>query len=144
MTGFELFTEEQKETKEVLPLFKEISIDFETGEHIKKEKELVIATGNNAIKIWVWKVLKTKRNKFKAYTSSYGNDLDENIGTIYDESIKKILIENEIKECLGVNPYITNIYDFEFNINELRILKVKFKLETIYGNTESEVEFWTL
>ncbi len=148
MAGFEIFMNSEIETSNVeLPLFKEIAIDFETGEPLIKENEFIILEGKEALKVWVWKTLKTDRNRYLIHSESYGNDLSDNIGQIYDKVVKDALMINEIKECLLVNPYITNVYNFSITtLEEGRHPVISFYVDTIYGVVESEVNtnLWTM
>ena len=138
MAGFEIFTDPQETTTEYdLPIFKEIAIDFNTGEPILKNGEVIILEKTEALKVWVWKTLKTKRNRYLIYSEDYGNDLIENIGQIYDKTTKDALMINEIKNCLLVNPYITNVYNFSIDGGRTPI--ISFSIDTIYGSVESEV-----
>ncbi len=141
MAGFEIFMNSTIEKLEIkLPFFKEIAINFETGEPLLEENEFIILEGKEALKVWVWKTLKTERNKYLIYSDSYGNDLAENIGQIYDKTTKDALMINEIKECLLVNPYITNVYNFSITtLEEGRHPVISFYVDTIYGVVESEV-----
>lgn len=140
MPGFEIFMEEQKQGEgQELELFREIAIDFETGEPLIKDDEIIVLEGKEALKVWVWKTLKTERNKYKIYSDSYGNDLKENIGLVYDETIRKAIIQNEITECLMVNPYITSVNDFSVELDvEKRHPVFYFSVSTIYGEIDSE------
>ena len=142
MEGFDIFMnqEQQEKLQNDMPLFKEISIDFDTGEFVIQDGDLVILEGTEALKVWIWKTLKTERNRYLIYSNSYGNDLADNIGQIYDKVTKDALMINEIKECLLVNPYITNIYNFNIETTENeRHPIINFNVDTIYGTTESEV-----
>lgn len=141
MAGFEIFMNSEIETSNVeLPLFKEIAIDFETGEPLLKKNDFIILEGKEALKVWVWKTLKTDRNRYLIHSESYGNDLSDNIGQIYDKVVKDALMINEIKECLLVNPYITNVYNFSITtLEEGRHPVISFYVDTIYGVVESEV-----
>ena len=126
----------EKEKKE-LPLFKGYAIDFDTLEPLKNGDKLVKLTGNEALKVWIFKALKTKRNFYEIHSDSYGNDLDIHIGTVYQESIKNALIISEIKDCLLVNPYILDCYNFELDYNsDDNHLKVSFNVLTVYGESE--------
>ena len=126
----------EKEKKE-LPLFKEYAIDLDTLEPLKNGDRLVELNGNEALKVWIFKALKTKRNFYEIPSDSYGNDLDVHIGTVYQESIKNALIISEIKDCLLVNPYILDCYNFELNYNnDDNNLKVSFNVSTVYGESE--------
>ena len=126
----------EKEKKE-LPLFTEYAIDLDTLEPLKNGDRLVELNGNEALKVWIFKALKTKRNFYEIHSDSYGNDLDIHIGTVYQESIKNALIISEIKDCLLVNPYILDCYNFELDYNsDDNHLKVSFNVLTVYGESE--------
>lgn len=142
MDLFELLEKEKEVSQDNnLPLFTEMAIDFNTGEIIEENGELKKLTGKEALNVWVWKALKTERNRYKAYSSSFGNDLTKEIGYVYDRTVKEQLIINEIIECLMVNPYITNVYNFELNYDEENVrLDVKFYIDSIYGTATQEVE----
>lgn len=132
----ELFLSQNTE-KEELPLFTEYAIDLDTLEPLKNGDRLAELNGNEALKVWIFKALKTKRNFYEIHSDSYGNDLDVHIGTVYQESIKNALIISEIKDCLLVNPYILDCYNFELNYNnDDNILKVSFNVSTVYGESE--------
>ena len=132
--------EQQAENTKDLPLFKEMAINFENGEVITKKGEIVILEGKEALNVWIWKALKTERNRFKAYSSNFGSDIYEEIGYVYDRVIKEQLIINEIIDTLLVNPYITNVYDFEITYSDDDLtLNINFKVDSIYGTAAQEV-----
>lgn len=132
--------EQDSENTKNLPLFKEMAIDFETGEILTKDGEIIILEGKEALNVWIWKTLKTERNRFKAYSSSFGTDIYKEIGYVYDRTIKDQLIINEIIESLLVNPYILNVYDFVLEYLEDNLtLDIKFKVDSIYGTANQEV-----
>lgn len=138
MAGFEIFLNETETQESELPLFKEMAIDFETGEPIIKNNEVVTLEGSEALKVWIWKVLKTERYKYKAYTDNYGNELKEQLGTIYDKTIKDAILENEIRECLGVNPYIIRLHSFSIETSEgMQHPYIYFSVDTVYGTIEN-------
>lgn len=138
MAGFEIFLNETETQESELPLFKEMAIDFETGEPIIKNNEIVTLEGQEALKVWIWKVLKTERYKYKAYTDNYGNELKEQLGTIYDKTIKDAILENEIRECLGVNPYIVRLHSFSIETPEgMQHPYIYFSVDTVYGTIEN-------
>lgn len=138
MAGFEIFLNETETQESELPLFKEMAIDFETGEPIIKNNEIVTLEGSEALKVWIWKVLKTERYKYKAYTENYGNELKEQLGTIYDKTIKDAILENEIRECLGVNPYIVRLHSFSIETPEgMQHPYIYFSVDTVYGTIEN-------
>lgn len=138
MAGFEIFLNETETQESELPLFKEMAIDFETGEPIIKNDEIVILEGTEALKVWIWRALKTERYKYKVYSNNYGNELKEQLGTIYDKTIKDAILENEIRECLGVNPYITRLHSFTIETPEgMQHPYIYFSVDTVYGTIEN-------
>lgn len=138
MAGFEIFLNETEAQESELPLFKEMAIDFETGEPIIKNDEIVTLEGAEALKVWIWRALKTERYKYKAYSNNYGNELKEQLGTIYDKTIKDAILENEIRECLGVNPYIVRLHSFSIETPEgMQHPYIYFSVDTVYGTIEN-------
>lgn len=138
MAGFEIFLNETETQENDLPLFKEMAIDFETGEPIIENNEIVTLEGSEALKVWIWRALKTERYKYKVYSNNYGNELKEQLGTIYDKTIKDAILENEIRECLGVNPYITRLHSFTIETPEgMQHPYIYFSADTVYGTIEN-------
>ena len=99
---------------------------------------LVGLTGSEALKVWIFKALKTKRNFYEIHSDSYGNDLDVHIGTVYQESIKNALIirlpEISTVSVLEVEIAATNSYSYKsiqgriFNI--LNNAQIEYDLKT--------------
>lgn len=138
MATFEnLFMSETIERENIIyPLYKEMSID-ENGQILDNGKEIIIVDGIEAIKVWVFKNFKTWRNKYKLYSSSFGTDLYENIGFVYDETTKQQLMYSEIIESCKVLPYITNVSNFSSDVDyENGNVSISFKISTIYGEYE--------
>lgn len=131
---------EAQTTVNDLPLFTEMAIDFTTGEPIYKDNEIVVLTGIEALKVWVWKALHTDKNVYKSYSKYYGNNLKDQIGFVYDRTIKDQLMTSDIYDCLTYNPYITNVYDFEITTRENgTTVDINFKFDSIYGSATQEV-----
>ena len=136
MSAFDEFLEEQQvDIASSLPEILEAKIDFDTGEYVTSNDEIVIVSGTEALRVWAWKSLLTFRNKYSAYSSSFGNDLNLEIGTIYDVEIKKQILISEIEDSLMVNPYFKRVYDFVVTSDETgRYITINFKIEDIYNN----------
>lgn len=140
MSDFDIFFnsnpafEDATLAREDLPLFKEMAINFETYDPLVKNNEIVILEKDEALAVWVFRALKTELNKYEVHSNNYGNILFTNIGTIYTEDLKQLLITEEIKNCLLVNPYILSLENFIFNYDEeTTTLKVEFQVTSIYG-----------
>ncbi|MGL4998649.1 MAG: DUF2634 domain-containing protein [Cetobacterium sp.] len=119
-----------------LELFREYAINFTTGEPLLKDGEIIALTGNDALKVWIWKALKTERFKYLAYSDSYGNELHDELGTVYSVTLKNQIVFSEIEECLKVNPYITRVHTFSTEWDGEGTLKTIFAVDTIYGSIE--------
>lgn len=134
-------TEKVEEEEKSLPLFTEMAIDFNTGEILVKDDEIVTLTGKEALNVWIWKALKTERNRYNGYSSNFGSDIHKEIGHIYNRTVKEQLVISEIIDTLMVNPYILRVYDFNMEYSDETLsLNIKFKVDSIYGVAGQEVE----
>lgn len=121
---------------------KSFLFDFNTGDFVLKDGKLVEIEGLEALKMWIQKILKTEKFKFKIYetgeTNEYGVTLLELINKGYPIYFVQSEIQREITEALLINPEINDISSFIFT-RETRGLVVTFTVDSIYGSTESEV-----
>ena len=137
---FNIFLKKTKKEIEEMPVFKEYAIDFKTGEYIKDENGIKILEKNEALKVWIFKALKTERFRYTdVHSDNYGSELENNIGTIYQKSVKDALMINQIRDTLLVNPYILECYNFEISNEEEYVPQITFNVRTIYGELEMEV-----
>lgn len=139
---FDIFLKKAVDEDSKLPIFLEYAIDFETGEYITNEdsNDIKILKENEALKVWCYKALKTERFRYLIYSDSYGSDLFEHPGMVYSKSVKDALIINQIQETLLVNPYIKECFDFKIENSDDGVLRVEFKLRTIYGEVDFRYE----
>lgn len=131
-----------EEIKTELPLYKEMAIDFTTGELITKDNEIIQLEGAESLKVWIWRALKTPLMKYRIHSQDYGNELHKEIGYVYNRTIKEQLLYNEIKTCLSVNPYIVSVSNFSTVANDDagQQITISFECETIYGNISMQRE----
>ena len=123
----------QQQAEESLPLFEEIAIDFETGEPLHDGDRLITLTGAEALKVWVFRALSTELGKYEAHSEDYGTEIQTNIGTIYDRTIRQPIMEAQVIRTLMVNPYITRVHSFTFEQDEESGVRMQFSVDTIYG-----------
>lgn len=137
---FNIFLKKAETEVEEMPVFKEYAIDFKTGEYIKDENnDVKVLEKNEALKVWIFKALRTERFRYTdVHSDNYGSELETNIGTIYQKSVKDALMINQIRDTLLVNPYILECYNFEIS-NEEYVPQITFNVKTIYGELEMEV-----
>lgn len=121
--------------------------DFDKGDFVLRDGKLVGIEGVEGVKVWINKVLRTEKFKFKIYETE--EDQDE-----YGVTIKKLVsgrkfpvffleseLEREITESLMKNVEINNIKDFKIE-QQLTTLTIYFTV--VLKNEESfaqEVNF---
>lgn len=138
---FNIFLKKAETKVEEMPIFKEYAIDFKTGEYIKDENnDIKVLEKNEALKVWIFKALKTERFRYiDVHSDNYGSELETNIGTIYQKSVKDALMINQIRDTLLVNPYISECYNFEISNEDEYVPQITFNIKTVYGELEMEV-----
>lgn len=121
-----------------LPLFIEYAWDFANDCFIMRDGKHVLVTGTEALKVWVYKTLKTERFRYAAYNGSYGVELEQFIGKTPNDEEAALEIERYITEALLVNPYIEAVNNIEFT-NERDIFDMQISLKTVYGEVNYNV-----
>lgn len=135
------------ETEDNLPLLKEFAWDFVHDTFLYNSngtlKEVI---ENEALKVWIYKALKTERYKHEAYLhgnynndSSYGVELEQYIGNYSNTNKTATLICKKIKECLSINPYIKSIDYVDVELIDGDKLTISLKVTSIYGNLEQKI-----
>ena len=115
-----------------LPEAKEYAWDFDKNDFVYENGRNKVVEGIDAVKIWIYKILKTPRYKYMAYTWDYGNEFEALTGRRYSEEYLKSEAERLIKDCLLVNPYITGISNLSVDITGKK-LTIEFTANTVYG-----------
>lgn len=127
-------------TSQNLPIYREWAYDFEKNCFLTRNGKYYLVEKNEAIEIWIYKAMKTARYRYQAYPREYGQELDEIVGMSSSREIRESEAERLIQEALLVNPYITDVDDFEFE-HHGSDLYIKFHVDTIYGGLEEEMDF---
>ncbi len=116
--------------------------DFSTGDFLVENGKITSISGLESLKMWITKVLKTEKYRFKIYNTDnvekYGATLTEIITSKYPIEFIKSEIQREITETLLKNTEIKEVSNFAFN-RDRRVLNVTFNVKTVYGTVESEV-----
>lgn len=128
------FPEEEAEVS--IP--KEYAWDFEKNDFKLKDGKFQIVEGTEALKIWIWKALKTSKFTYPIYSDAYGQELEKMVG----KGLSKSLAESEAKrltlECLKENEHILSIKNFKVNkVND--ILNIIFTAITDCGEVIIDV-----
>ena len=120
----------QQETS--LPLCREIAWDFERNVPIFQDGKPVVVTGNEAVKVWIWKALHTQRYRYDAYTWDYGNELEELIGSDVSEELKQAEAVRYVREALEICPYIEQVEQVSVDFSD-GVFTVSCRVRTKYG-----------
>ena len=113
---------------------REYEIDFEKGTLTGR-----IVTGVDALCVWAYLALKSKRYKWVIYSWQYGEEYTNLIGYSYDEDYLYSEVKRYIEECLLVNERITGIADLEVEQVKDK-LHISFTLVTEIGSKEMMVD----
>ena len=120
-----------KETDKLeLNSLKEIGWDFEKDNPIIKNNEFLIVEGIEALKVWIYKTIKTTRFKYLIYSNAYGTSVKSFIGKVFTERVKNDF-KKEIIEALLINNYIesVSVIEYKLDYNELFLsLKIETKI----------------
>lgn len=116
-----------------LPMLKEYAYDLETGELLTKNGGHYLVEGNEALKIWIYKAITTKRYKYIAYSADFGTEVYSLIGTTLSTEAKKAEARRYIVEALMVNPYIVAIEKVLMK-QEGSVLHANIFVKSIYEN----------
>ncbi|EML6500393.1 DUF2634 domain-containing protein [Clostridioides difficile] len=124
--------------REELPIFREVAWDFEKDEPILEKGDFKIIEKKEALKVWIYKCIKTNRYEHEIYSLEYGTELSELIGQKYTKGLTESEASRFIKEALLINPYILEVNVKSANFNR-DILSANVKVSTIYGEVEINV-----
>ena len=122
-----------------LPAFKEYAWDFDNDDLVVEDGELVVLEENEALRVWIYKALKTPKFRYVAYSFYYGNEFDTLIRQNYDKDLISIELKSLIEKCLLVNEYITSIDSVDLEFDDGKVTGT-INLTTVYSSMEVEVD----
>lgn len=122
-----------------LPAFKEYAWDFDNDDLVVEDGELVVLEENEALRVWIYKALKTPKFRYVAYSFYYGNEFDTLIRQNYDKDLVSIELKSLIEKCLLVNEYITSIDSVDLEFDDGKVTGT-INLTTVYSSIEVEVD----
>ena len=121
-----------------LPMYYEVGWNYIKDEPLIENNEFVIVEGNESIKVWIYKAIKTARYQYPIYSWDYGCEISSLIGQKYTKGLTKSEAERYIKEAILINPYVTDVKIIDINFSE-DILSVSIQVDTIYGEVNVNV-----
>ena len=137
MSIFPNFNPTFKDNEEIKDTFKEYALNFETGELLYKNGKAIILEGKEALKIWIWKALKTAKGRYEAY-NSFGNEYENIFGKSYSKALSKSILEQLTKECLLQNNFIKDVSSFNAEIDGEKII-INAKIISEFGGIDINV-----
>ncbi len=117
---------------EELPEYKELAYDYDNNCLKKKAGKYYLVRQNEALKIWIYKALRTKRFIYQAYSHKYGTEVDNVIGVSGDKGIIESEIRRYITETVMVNPYIQELSGFSYEWKTKAFCVATFDVTTVY------------
>lgn len=131
-------TEESGGTAEEYPVYREVRWDYEKNAPVYKNGNPVFVEGAEAVKVWAWNALHTQRFRYEIHSFDYGSEHESLIGQPYSRELKVSEAARYTRECLTVNPYLTDVKNIAVGFSGDR-LTVSGTLVTIYGEVEFSV-----
>ena len=130
-----------KETNKLeLDSLKEIGWDFEKDKPLFKDNNFIVVEGIEALKVWIYKTIKTTRFKYLVYSNAYGTSIKSFIGKVFIEKVKNDF-KKEIIEALLINYYIESVSIIEYQLDYNKLF-LSLKIETKINKTLNfEVSF---
>lgn len=128
----DLDEEDVVSSSDTLPLYREVAFDFEKSCIIMENNSPKIVEGLEAIKVWVWKAIKTNRFEFDIYSWDYGCEITSLLGKGFTKAFISSEVKRYIKDALLINPYILSIDSIEVSFNK-DVLVIETNITTIYG-----------
>lgn len=125
---------------------KSFLFDFKTGDFVMKDGKLVILEGIEALKMWIVKVIRTEKFRFRIYENTgfeddeqYGVMLEDLIGSNFDREFIEAEIEREVTEALLLHEYIISVDEWQFERNSKK-MAVSFAVTTYDETLNMEVD----
>ena len=92
--------------------------DFKKGDFIYKNGAPIEVTGMKALQVWIEKVIRTERFRFKIYEDiEYGVSIEDLIGSMLPRGFTESELKRELTESILLNPFVEELTDWAFDIN---------------------------
>ena len=138
MNLFPMIQPELQEVKDERKLYREVKWNYEKNIPEFVNGSPVIVSGKEAVLVWAWKALHTSRYRYEIYSWDYGNETETLIGKPFSDELKQAEAERYIRECLLINPYITEVETIKVEFDGNRI-KLECIIHTVYGEVTINV-----
>ena len=112
--------------------------DFNRGDFAVRDGKLIECDGIDAIKVWIEKILRTEKHRYKIYDGTdYGCQIEDLIiGNTYSFEFTDSELKREIEEALLQNPKINAISKFLITRNKNSVVvELEVNTNDTGGNT---------
>ena len=94
--------------------------DFNSGDFALCDGKLIECDGIDAVKVWIEKILRTEKDRYKIYDNTeYGCHLEDLIiGNSYTAEFIEAELKREIEDALKQNSRITSVTNFKISRNK--------------------------
>lgn len=140
------FENEELAEEDVPTIGKSFLFDFKKGDFVLKDGKLVVLEGIEALKMWIIKVIRTEKFRFRIYENTefendeqYGVMLEDLIGSNFDREFIEAEIEREVTEALLLHEYIISVDEWQFERNSKK-MAVSFAVTTYDETLNMEVD----
>lgn len=141
------FENDELAEEDVPTIGKSFLFDFKKGDFVMKDGKLVVLEGIEALKMWIVKVIRTEKFRFRIYENTgfeddeqYGVMLEDLIGSNFDREFIEAEIEREVTEALLLHEYIISVDEWQFERNSKK-MTVSFAVTTYDETLNMEVDF---
>lgn len=113
--------------------------DFKNGDFIYKNGAPVEVVGIKALQVWIEKVIRTERFRFKIYEDiEYGVSIEDLIGSMLPRGFKESEMKRELTESILLNPFVEELTDWSF-VTDGSEWTIAFTVVSVEGAFEMEV-----
>ena len=120
---------------EELPLYRDVAWDFASDVPRFRGGRPIVVEGREALKVWIWRALRTARYRYAIYSPDYGSEYETLLGQAYTDTIKTAEAPRYFRECLLINPYITDTRDIQVDFDAAKPT-VRGTAVTVYGEVD--------
>lgn len=116
--------------------------DFKKGEFVTRDGKNVIVTGNERIKVWIEKLIRTELGRYQIYEgTTYGVRFPTSVIGLRDRDYIRDAISSELRAKLTENEEITSVREITVNFERAAVY-VSAAVITVYDGEEITVEYY--
>lgn len=124
---------------DTLPELIEYAWDFDHDCFIFENGRQKVVYENEALKVWIYKTLRTERSRYRAYPDEYACELEQYVGKRANNAATAAEIETAVLDALVINPYIRSVDSITVTERAADRLEFKIILTSVYGQMAQEV-----